>query len=69
MKEVIPNAIDFAYGNLESDSPEDIAIGLIEFARLHVKAALKAASESSDDITTQECVNDILNSYPLENIK
>lgn len=37
--------------------------------KLYVKAALEAASQSSDDITTHQCVEDILNSYPEENIK
>ena len=53
---------------------------MIEFAKMHVKAALKEASESAD-LTTDSymsmqegsCVeihkDSILNSYPLENIK
>jgi anaerobic ribonucleoside-triphosphate reductase len=36
---------------------------MIEFAKLHVKAALKAASEKTID------KNSILNSYSLDNIK
>jgi hypothetical protein len=46
----------------------DIAQAMIEFAKLHVEAALKAAandySEGSSDIV-HEC---IINSYPLTNI-
>ena len=49
---------------------------MIEFAKLHVEAALKEALESipclgsSTDIATYEEVEDaVLNSYPLENIK
>ena len=50
---------------------------LIEFAKLHVEAALKAASENvkyREQITMQGVqrtfnVNSILNAYPLENIK
>jgi hypothetical protein len=49
---------------------------MIEFAKLHVEAALKEALESipclgsSSDIATYEEVEDaVLNSYPLENIK
>jgi len=48
---------------------------MIEFAKLHVEAALKAASKEaytkdvpfSDDVEVDS--NSILNSYPLENIK
>lgn len=50
---------------------------MIEFAKLHVEAALKAASENvkyREQITMQGVqrtfsVNSILNAYPLENIK
>lgn len=49
---------------------------MIEFAKRHVKAALKEALESipclgsSTDIATYKEVEDaVLNSYPLENIK
>jgi hypothetical protein len=55
----------------EDVQPKD----LIEFAKLHVEAALKEALESipclgsSSDIATYEEVEDaVLNSYPLENI-
>lgn len=72
----IPSAIDFAYA-LESNNPEDIATGLKEFAKLHVKAALLAAAENADITYTEEKTWDftyvdketILNAYPLENIK
>lgn len=49
---------------------------MIEFAKLHVEAALKEALESipclgsSSDIATYEEVRDeVLNAYPSENIK
>ncbi len=49
---------------------------MIEFAKLHVEAALKEALESipclgsSSDIATYEEVADaVLNSYPFDNIK
>ena len=49
---------------------------MIEFAKLHVEAALKDALESipclgsSTDIATYEEVEDcVLTSYPLDNIK
>ena len=54
----------------------------IEFAKFHVEAALKAASENAtiDDIGSPNCdgewmscdivnIDSILNSYPLDNIK
>lgn len=48
----------------------------IEFAKLHVKEALKEALESipclgssSDIATYEEVENAVLNAYPLENIK
>jgi hypothetical protein len=39
---------------------------MIEFAKLHVKAALEAAQESTLEYDFTE---EITNSYPLENIK
>lgn len=48
---------------------------MIEFAKLHVEAALKMAFEdapcgsSSDIVTCEELHEAIMNSYPLENIK
>ena len=76
---IIPDAIDFTY-SLESDNPEDIAKGLIEFAKLHVQAALKAAKKKTkkkiqflnyeDELYKDEILNNtIIKSYPLKNIK
>ena len=49
---------------------------IIEFAKLHVEAALKEALESipclgssSDIATYEEVENAVLNSYPLDKIK
>jgi hypothetical protein len=48
---------------------------MIEFAKLHVEAALKASSEKYWETATtgsnsiQGYHNDIVNAYPLENIK
>ena len=46
---------------------------LIEFAKLHVEAALKAASNqqfrAEDEEEYLEIRNSILNAYPLSNIK
>lgn len=67
----IPNAEevynDFHF-NYKGDN-NSILEAMKEFARLHVNAALKAASTSSDDIVTRQCVEDILNAYPKSNIK
>jgi hypothetical protein len=72
----IPTAEEFIEKNIPSTCivlPE----WLIEFAKLHVEAALKEASKKiyfrdSDGFilnTSEESKNIILNSYPLENIK
>ena len=46
---------------------------MIEFAKLHVEAALKEASKKSKNkegqITDHKLTNSILNSYSLDNIK
>ena len=73
MENNIPTAEEFM--NLYHGSTNKHA--LIEFAKLHVEAALKAASENVDYTTDgQEHITDvwidknsILNSYPLDNIK
>lgn len=48
-------------------------IDMIEFAKMHVEAALKSASKKSKNkegqITDHKLTNSILNSYPLSNIK
>lgn len=64
-------------GELYPNPPTKEAIeDAIEFAKLHVKAALEEVLESipclgsSSDIATYEEVEDaVLNSYPLDNIK
>ena len=58
-------------GELKSWRDEDITI-LINFAKLHVEAALKEAAETNYPSTKAnfELVNSkILNAYPLTNIK
>ena len=76
----IPTAEDFALnyelGNTGKIDIEDAREALIEFAKLHVEAALKAAAENA---TLKTPTNDwqkrfvdkesILNTYPLSNIK
>jgi hypothetical protein len=80
--EKIPTAeelIETSYFHLHLDT-DSICLGsihdaMIEFAKLHVEAALKEASEryEYDEIhisDNPEFLKDsILNSYPLENIK
>ena len=54
---------------------EEIKDAMIEFAQMHVEAALKAAGENAHtkDVPytedTEVDKDSILNSYPLENIK
>jgi len=78
----LPTAQEFLGKNidyvLEKDCKEDVEQAMIEFAKLHVEAALKEASENAKiidvgiDYSIIKWVADkdsILNSYPLENIK
>jgi len=79
MKNKIPTAEEL----FEKLNPQDGTLPkwakdfAIQFAKLHVKEALKEASEKADYITDgQEHIinvwidkNSILNSYPLKNIK
>ncbi len=49
---------------------KDIKKAMIEFAKLHVEAALKEAKWRCDDVTNSEGLGlYVENSYPLENIK
>lgn len=71
----VPTARDFILANKDRFEKTSVDQWLIEFAKLHVEAALKAALEdsptgSSTDIPSYDEVEDaILNAYPLENIK
>lgn len=63
-------------GNDSWTNNEDAKDAMIEFAKLHVKAALKEALESipclgsSTDIATYDEVEEaVLNAYPLDRIK
>ena len=71
-------SVDSEYDNLSVNCKQEIAYRALEFARLHVEAALKAASEKADVVYdgisfgTPDYIVDvetILNSYPLKNIK
>jgi hypothetical protein len=80
----IPTASQFYQNYIEEnnhDSNIDIEDALIEFAKLHVESALKAASEQAEAeegaivdlgfeiISASVDKDSILNSYPLTNIK
>ena len=75
MKNKTPTAEEFLIKeNLPTDilSGDDINYAMIEFAKLHVEAALKAAAEENYPSTKNnfELVNErFLNAYPLTNIK
>jgi hypothetical protein len=79
---MIPTAEEFLkeyeLGNTGKIDIEDAREAIIEFAKLHVEAALKAASENATTINKPKFKGDInyvvdgdsiLNAYPLENIK
>ena len=59
----------FKRENLPIDilSGDDINYAMIEFAKLHVKAALEAATKSIECYLLEE--QSILNAYNLDNIK
>jgi hypothetical protein len=66
---VIPTALElFQKGEFTK-----IQDAMIEFAKMHVEAALKEASKKSKakegQITDYKLTNSILKSYPLDNIK
>ncbi len=79
--EKIPTAVSILskhsvnYGTIEGN-PRAIVKGseainaMIEFAQLHVQAALQAAAENAEtrELPHTWCI-ECLNSYPLENIK
>jgi hypothetical protein len=72
----IPTAKEFLSENFEGNAINPQI--LIEFAKLHVQAALKAADDNADvtviDVDMTGSIwgvdsDTILNAYPLENIK
>ena len=64
-KEFIQNYIE----ENNHDSNIDVEDALIEFAKMHVEAALKEAEKSIKIGLSQKAKDLILNSYPLTNIK
>ena len=75
--EKIPTAEEFLRKNIdyvlsENDCKEDVENAMIEFARLHVKAALKASANEyyPKELENFELVSGrFIKAYPLENIK
>jgi uncharacterized protein (DUF1684 family) len=67
-------AEEFMLENLQSMDQQEVENAMIEFARMHVEAALKAASENAETkfvpFTDDEEIDrvSILDAYPLENI-
>ncbi len=67
--------IDSFHSDTDDDLHEGVRKMMIEFAKLHVEAALKAASEEAhtkdvpytDDVEVDK--KSILGAYPLKNIK
>lgn len=69
-EELITNIIDG--GQSYSMALNHFSVQLIEFAKLHVKAALKAAAKTSKEgyntIAEKQRKEAILNAYPLDKI-
>ena len=69
----IPTIKEFLKGRPWKDGmnlQERIYESMIEFAKLHVEAALEEAKNSlKDGYVTPQDEQDILNAYPLTNIK
>ena len=61
--------LNFEIGNTRRVDIEDAEYAMIEFARLHVEAALKEVEKSIKIGLSKKAKESILNSYPLENIK
>jgi len=74
-------SVDSEYDNVSPNCKQEIAYKAIQFAKLHVEAALKAASEFADLHPESNCYYEggycsktrvdeksILNAYPLTNI-
>jgi hypothetical protein len=80
VEDTIPTAVEFLHNYPGEPDDDTIFKAMIDFAKLHVEAALKAASVSAeiencgnpyDPSDDSKCVSEtsILNAYPLDNIK
>jgi hypothetical protein len=76
-EEILHKHVDVQYC-ISRNGEEQTYKAMIEFTKLHVEAALKAASENASAYTEKDSKggtwnlvdkDSILNSYPLENIK
>ncbi len=72
----LPTAYQFLTNFTDEPDDDTIYEAMVEFAKLHVEAALKAASEKADIIPDPNGMDwdvvdkdSILSAYPLENIK
>ena len=67
----IPTAEEFFMKFKHTHSPVNHHLALIEFAKLHVKAALEAVNKECDNEIEKDFINQdlILNAYSLTNIK
>ena len=71
----IPTAVEFLHNFPGEPDDDTIFKAMVEFAQLHVQAALESALEdspygsSTDTVSYKDMKDAILNSYPLTNIK
>jgi hypothetical protein len=72
---MIPTAAKLFDKMLEENDECTSTEMMIEFAKMHVQAALKAADEQAEHLLPEGCwdlledVNFLLNSYPESNVK
>ena len=71
---MIPTAKELFGFMLREDADVSYEEAMIQFARMHVQEALKQASEAAylfadPRMSEYECNYEIIESYPLENIK
>lgn len=70
----IPTAYNFLTNFTDEPDDDTIYKAMIEFTKLHVKAALESALEdapygsSTDTVSYKDMKDSILNAYPLTNI-
>ena len=65
----IPTALEFLHRDESGIFNEvDITQAMIEFAKLHVEAALKAAADNYSEGSSDIVHESIINAYPFSNI-
>lgn len=71
----IPTAEEYFNLKVFNKTPQEISIIMIEFAKLHVEAAIKMCIEeapsgsSTDTVSYEDVVNALKDCYPLTNVK